>query len=283
MYQSVFTFGLLASSLVMLAVIPVLNQENNFLSNTAMAQEYDDYYYDDNSYSTYATEENKYECQKGPLEGFFVSSVEFCKQKFDDKDRDRDNRTGTQGPPGPQGPQGPQGPPGATGATGATGAQGPPGPAGGQQGPPGPPGPQGERGLTGATGLTGRAGADSTVAGPTGMTGLQGPAGPNQINSTNLYLKVGNLVTSNLGSTVNERVISRATCDSGDIVIEGGYEISPLGAGSVPPFIIINGPTPTPSNPNITEEDQEYLVMGYGGGVTIQAYAFCFDNPPLRP
>src|SRR5215203_3253061 len=124
MNKSVFTFGLLASSLVMLAILPFLN--NNF-SNTAMAQEYDDYYYGDNSYSTYATEENKYECQKGPLEGFFVSSVEFCKHvKFDDRkdNKDRDNKTGTQGP---------QGPPGATGATGPQGLPGSPG----LQGPPG--------------------------------------------------------------------------------------------------------------------------------------------------
>jgi hypothetical protein len=43
----------------------------------------------------------KYECRTGPFEGFFVSSVEFCKfNKFDDKDRKdiRYNRTGTQGP-----------------------------------------------------------------------------------------------------------------------------------------------------------------------------------------
>ena len=91
-------------------------------------------------YSEYQTEEYKYECQTGPAEGFFVSSVEFCKHiKFDDKDRKdhRDNKTGTQGPPGPQGETGPQGPQGATGATGppgADGAQGPPG-ADGAQGP----------------------------------------------------------------------------------------------------------------------------------------------------
>ena len=36
--KSLFTFGLLASSLVMLAVMPFLNQNNSFLSNTAMAQ-----------------------------------------------------------------------------------------------------------------------------------------------------------------------------------------------------------------------------------------------------
>ena len=61
----------------------------------------------------YPTKEKKYECRTGPFEGFFVSSVEFCKFKFDDrKDQSRDNRTGTQGPPGPPGPQGPPGAPG---------------------------------------------------------------------------------------------------------------------------------------------------------------------------
>ena len=83
-----------------------------------MAQEYDKYGH--SSYSTYRTDDKKYECRTGPFEGFFVSSVEFCKfNKFDnDKDNDirknsnnnRDNnRTGTQGQPGPPGIQGPQG------------------------------------------------------------------------------------------------------------------------------------------------------------------------------
>ena len=125
MKKSVYTFGLLASSLVMLAAIPFLNN-NSFFSTTAMAQGYDDYYSDVSSYSKYPTDDKKYECRTGPFEGFFVSSVEFCKHiKFDDKDRkdirDRDNRTGTQGPPGPQGPQGIQGP------IGPNGTQGPPG------------------------------------------------------------------------------------------------------------------------------------------------------------
>ena len=90
--------------------------------------------YDDNNnyvpsqYSEYPTKENKYECRTGPFEGFFVSSVEFCKHvKFNDKDDRKDNRTGTQGPPGPAGPQGIQGVPGSTGTTGATGATGPAG------------------------------------------------------------------------------------------------------------------------------------------------------------
>ena len=98
----------------------------------------------------------KYECQTGPAEGFFVSSVEFCKHiKFDDKDRKdyrRDNKTGTQGPPGPQGETGPQGPPGATGATGP-------------EGPKGDKGDEGPRGLIGARGPAGLAG--------TGAAGLE--------------------------------------------------------------------------------------------------------------
>ncbi|MGH9981973.1 MAG: hypothetical protein ACRD6U_10525 [Nitrososphaeraceae archaeon] len=39
---SVCTFGLLMRSLVMLAIMPLLNNNNSF-SNTAMAQEYDKY------------------------------------------------------------------------------------------------------------------------------------------------------------------------------------------------------------------------------------------------
>jgi hypothetical protein len=38
MHKSALTFGLLASSLVMLLIIPFLNSNNSFLSNTAMAQ-----------------------------------------------------------------------------------------------------------------------------------------------------------------------------------------------------------------------------------------------------
>ena len=71
---------------------------------------YNDYNnnYVTSSYSKYPTDDKKYECRTGPFEGFFVGSVEFCKQvKFDDKDNrkdhSRDNRTGTQGPQGPPG------------------------------------------------------------------------------------------------------------------------------------------------------------------------------------
>ena len=118
MYRSALTFGLLASSLVMLAIMPLLNNNNSF-SNTAIAQEYNKY--GDSYYSTHQTDDKKYECRTGPFEGFFVSSVEFCKHvKFDDKDR-KDNQTGTKGPPGPQGIQGPIGFNGTQGPSGATG------------------------------------------------------------------------------------------------------------------------------------------------------------------
>ena len=99
------------------------------------AQEYGSYD-DDDRYSKYPTEANKYECRTGPFEGFFTSSVEFCKHvKSDKDDSKRDNRTGTQGPPGPEGPQGPPGP------------EGPQGPEG-IQGIPGLLGPQGPSGIT---------------------------------------------------------------------------------------------------------------------------------------
>ena len=128
MHKSILTFGLLASSLVMLSAMPLFN------NNAAFAQGYETY--GDSSYSQYPTDDNKYQCRTGPFEGFFVSSVEFCKHfKFDDK-KDRDTKVG---------PPGPQGPPGINGTTGATGATG-------------PQGIQGIQGLTGATGATGPSG-----------------------------------------------------------------------------------------------------------------------------
>jgi hypothetical protein len=125
MKKSVFTFGLLLSSLVMLSAMPIFN--NN---NSAMAQGYENYY-GDSSYSKYPTYDKKYECQTGPFEGFFVGSVEFCKfNKFDDKDRKDSNRTGTQGPPGPAGPTGATGPQGIQGIQGPIGPNGTQGPSG---------------------------------------------------------------------------------------------------------------------------------------------------------
>ena len=78
MHKSAYTFGVLITSLVMLAIMPLFN---NYV---AMAQGYDNY---GDSYSQYPTDDKKYECRTGPLEGFFTSSVEFCKHvKFDEDD-----------------------------------------------------------------------------------------------------------------------------------------------------------------------------------------------------
>jgi collagen triple helix repeat protein len=186
------------SSLVMLSVVPILNNNNN----AAFAQGYDTY--GDSSYSQYPTDDNKYQCRTGPFEGFFVSSVEFCKHvKFDDKrdHKDRDNRTGTQGPQGPQGPKG------DTGATGATGPQG-------------APGPKGDTGATGARGPQGIQGG----RGEQGEPGTPGTPGPNQILPANLYYNPGNQVTIT-GSIPGTPGNSTATCQPGDIAIGGNFDI----------------------------------------------------------
>ena len=120
MYKSALTFVLLMSSLVMLSATPLFN------NNAARAQVYEKY--GDSYYSQIPTDDKKYECRTGPFEGFFTSSVEFCKHvKFDDKDRkdNRDNKTGPQGPIGPAGPQGSQGPIGHNGTQGPPGQEGP--------------------------------------------------------------------------------------------------------------------------------------------------------------
>ena len=60
MYKSALTFGLLASSFVMLVVVPFMNQQQNSFSNV-MAQEHDKY--GDSYYSQYSTDDKKYECR----------------------------------------------------------------------------------------------------------------------------------------------------------------------------------------------------------------------------
>ena len=185
MKKSLFTFVLLASTLVMLSAMPLFN------NNAAIAQEYDKY--GDSSYSQYPTDDKKYECRTGPFEGFFVGSVEFCKfNKFNKDDRKdvRDNRTGTQGPTGPPG------------ATGATGSQGPPGADSTV------PGPQGPRGFNGTDGVN-------------GTQGLQGLPGPNQIPRTSVYVVEGNPDTSTPTDTLAESV---AACDNPeDTLLSGSF------------------------------------------------------------
>jgi hypothetical protein len=236
--STVLTFGLLASSLVMLSAMPLFN------NNAAFAQGYETY--GDSSYSQYPTDDKKYECRTGPFEGFFVSSVEFCKFKFDKDDRKDNNRTGTQGPAGPQGPpglngtQGPQGPPGATGATGPQGIQG-------IQGPIGPNGIQGD-------------------------IGPQGPAGNLVINSSNLYRVLGNNATSGF--------FSQAFCDIGDVVFEGGFStLTGLAQGAtISP--IVDGPSIIGAP---IDRNYDVILRSTDPTLIYRAVAFCFDNPPLRP
>ena len=207
------------SSLVMLAA-PFANL--NIFSNTAIAQEYDKY--GDSSYSTYPTDDKKYECRTGPFEGFFVSSVEFCKHvKFnnDRKDHSRDNnQTGTQGPIGPEGP---------------------PGPAG--------------------------------AIGPSGITTL---------NNTNLYFVIGNVTIENV-----VRASSIAFCETGDVVFDGGFRLHIGGddrnnVGGSPFFILYDRPLP----PTGSTVDSGYKVEFFSASSSTgeyEAFAYCFDNPPLRP
>jgi hypothetical protein len=243
-----FTFGLLASSLVMLSAMPVLNQQNNFLSNTAMAQGYN---YGDNSYSKYPTEDNKYECQTGPLEGFFVSSVEFCKHvKFNDKDNRKDNnRTVTQDPKGD------------TGATGATGPQGPQG-IQGERGFNGTQGPQGIQGIQGLTGATGQPG----LRGPQGE---QGEPGEFLINGSNVYVVNGTSQTSANFPTATAQSV--ATCNPGDYILGGIFIADSLIDGNY--TITIAGTIPTFGIPNA------YVIGIQGSSVQVLATATCLNLP----
>jgi len=233
-------------SLILMGTIIMLVPFTSINFSNVKAQEYDKYR--DSSYSQYPTDDNKYQCRTGPFEGFFVSSVEFCKfNKFDDRKDDRkdsiDNRTVTQGPPGPQGTQGPIGPQGV-------------------------PGPQGERGFTGATGATGPAGADSNVPGPqgprgfNGTDGLPGAAGPNTILSKTYTNET--VLRAPLPGFINTTVM----CNIGDTILSGGYAEGATAPNTAD--IITNRPVGNNS------WQIEALITGPFGGITV--YAYCFDN-----
>jgi hypothetical protein len=210
------------------------------------------------------------ECRTGPAEGFFVSSVEFCKHIKFDKDDRKDNKTGTQGPPGPAGPQGVQGPPGPAG-----GEPGPQGPAG----PPGVPGPQGERGFNGTQGPMGFNGTQGPMGfngtqgpmgfnGTDGVNGTQGPPGPSTINTTDVYTNVGPtnriLGTGAFNSSI-------ALCDVGDTTLSGSF----ITDGAA--IIRSDKPLANETGWNATAQN----LLGFGLGF-VTADVECFDNPPLR-
>jgi hypothetical protein len=216
----------------------------NIIISHTMAQEYDKY--GDSSYSKYPTDDNKYECRTGPLEGFFVSSVEFCKHvKFDDRKNRDNNRTATQGPPGPPGPQGIQGPPGPQGLTG----------------------PQGERGLTGTTGMTGPAGED-------GIQGIQGPPGLDQLNLTNLYTVFGDPEQTN-ASLPFDTAASEAFCDAGDVAIGEFFNLQRLEAsGTIGDVTSISAGIRIPYNNSLI------VISTTNSAQIVNTAVHCFDNPP---
>ena len=225
------------SSLVMLSAMPIFN--NN---NAAFAQGYETY--GDSSYSQYPTEDKKYECRTGPFEGFFVSSVEFCKfNKFDKDDNKRDNNNGT----------GTQGPKGDTGATGATG----------------PEGPQGIQGLQGLIGPNGTEGP----RGFNGTDGAQGPPGINVLNQSNVYFSAISVVNSS--NFANNIGIATETCDPGDTALEGMHRVfSDNGNNYVIPISIIIS-----TAGNFADQ---YILHIKGNNIIFAAEVMCFDNPPLR-
>ena len=254
-------------SLVML--VPFVN--TNLFSNTAMAQGYDKYR--DSYYSTYQTDDKKYECRTGPFEGFFVSSVEFCKfNKFDDNDRKdlsrENNQTGTQGQIGPQGPPGPPGPQGIQGIQGERGFNGTQG-IQGIQGERGFNGTQGIQGIQGERGFNGTQG----IQGIQGERGFNGTQGPTQILPGTLYEVFGPSITS--GDAWNSFAQSIAQCDEGDIVFNGESVVGAQTSSSVLTGIF--------SYELPGSNHREWIVLVQGIRIDGFANAICFDNPPLRP
>jgi hypothetical protein len=128
----------------------------------------------------------------------------------------------------------------------------------GTQGPQGPAGPQGPQG----------------IQGPPGANGTQGPAGPfglSTINSTNLYFQPGNSVST--PQTADQvTILSNVTCDAGDVIFVGGHSL--IKRNDSPNLFEFAGPSPL--------DPASYIYQVSGNNITIQASAYCFDNPPLR-
>jgi hypothetical protein len=108
-----------------------------------------------------------------------------------------------------------------------------------------------------------------------------GPTETVQINSTNLYRIIGEIVTAEN----NIPTSSVATCDIGDVVFEGGHEIL-VKTG----FPIIFGEGPLPNPENLFPTFVGYNNTAYFTTVLIDSpsfaefrtYAECLDNPPFH-
>ena len=95
-FSTILGFMLLTSTSILLIDV---NAQSEYYQD----DEYKEYSnnHDNERYSSYPTELNKYECRKGPFEGFFVSSVEFCKPNHSTTDNGNPNPTTDNGNPNP--------------------------------------------------------------------------------------------------------------------------------------------------------------------------------------
>ncbi len=116
----------------------------------------------------------------------------------------------------------------------------------GTQGPQGLNGTNGERGATGATGATGSAGLSSLF----GKT----------------YIKVGPLVTS--GPDTPSTATSTVTCNFGDTVLSGGYNLLANNGGGT-----VRGINFQP------DSSIGWTTTVTGPNIDITTIAVCFDNP----
>ena len=77
--------------------------------------------------------------------------------------------------------------------------------------------------------------------------------------------------------------MSIVTCDTCNVVFEGGHVFTAY-TPSKPTIIITQGSLPLSFSSNIGLDDSAYHVEVSATTITtFQAYAYCFDNPPMMP
>ena len=111
-------------------------------------------------------------------------------------------------------------------------------------------------------------------------TGDKGSAIFNQISPDQIYQVIGNGTRTPTAAENQQNfpfpnpAVSRATCEPGDIVLHGNYDI-------------VHHPFPSPTelfflDTTITTENtplDTYSVRAFGNSVEITARASCFNNP----
>jgi hypothetical protein len=88
------------------------------------------------------------------------------------------------------------------------------------------------------------------------------------INSANIYSVTG--TPESFGSGSRSPITSTATCNTGDIVLEGGFSISTDHGADIDLSSISTGPT---------TNGQGYFITAAGNNIVIQSNALCFNNP----